>query len=131
MRNGFTPIITQTFVQELGYGVDHGASAKKRKIAEIALVSLREWGVQPLVLKPVGNGICDVIVDVIAGRKLLPEDERHDAYILIEAGMANVSMLITWHQHLLAASNSALNEVLVSFDLHPVQVTAPKMVLGY
>lgn len=111
--------------------MDHGASAKKRKIAEIALVSLREWGVQPLVLKPVGNGICDVIVDVIAGRKLLPEDERHDAYILIEAGMANVSMLITWHQHLLAASNSALNEVLVSFDLHPVQVTAPKMVLGY
>ena len=91
---------------------------------------MRQWGIQPVALKPVGNGICDVGANIIIdSRKLLPQDERNDAYILIEAGFFGVAMLITWDAHLLDASNAALNEVLVSLDLYPVQIVHPKVIL--
>jgi hypothetical protein len=131
VRNGFTPIVTQTVVQELGYCVDYGETARKREIAETALCSMREWGIQPVTLKAVGNGICDIAANVIASRGLLPESERHDAYILIESGFCGVALLLTWDEHLTGANNAGLNEVLSSFDLHPVQIAHPRTILGY
>jgi len=131
VRRGFTPIVTQTVVQELAYFVDFSGDAKRAKTAETALCTMRQWGIQPWILKPVGNGICEVIADVIAARKILPEHERNDAFIVIEAGFAGGCMLATWDRHLLDASNAALNEVLASFDLHPVQITDPKTILGH
>jgi len=66
----------------------------------------------------------------MASRGLLPEEEVNDAYILIESEFANAAMLVTWDNHLLKASNSALNEVLKSFDLAPVQIVHPSVILG-
>jgi rRNA-processing protein FCF1 len=66
VRFGFTPVVVQTVVQELGHAVDFGDTQQKRKSATIALTSMREWGIQPIGLRPVGNGICDVAANVIA-----------------------------------------------------------------
>jgi len=129
VRSGFTPIVTQTVVQELGFFATDGDSAKKRAAATCALVSMRSWGIQPSGLKPVGNGICEIAANVILSRELLPETERNDAYILIECGFLAVAMLLTWDSHLLDASNERLNEVLKSFDLHPVQILHPGVIL--
>jgi len=60
---------------------------------------------------------------------LLPEDERNDAYILIESAFFGVAMLLTWDKHLLEASNSELNEVLSSLDLFPVQILHSRVIL--
>jgi predicted nucleic acid-binding protein len=129
IRLGFIPIVTQTVVQELGHLAMNGASPRTRDSAATALSSLRAWGIQPLTLKPVGNGICDVAADVIANRRLLPEEERNDAYVLVESGVCGAALLLTWDNHLLSASNEALNDVLKSFDLHPVQILHPKVIL--
>ena len=131
LRTGFTSIVTQTVVQELGYFADFGDTEKKKKTAILALSSMREWGVQPATLKPVGNGICEIVANVIAARDLLPESEKNDAFIVIEAGFYGVSILLSWDEHLIGADNARLNEVLRSFDLHPVQIAHPRIILGY
>lgn len=110
VRLGFTPIVTQTVVQELGYAAQHGDTVRKKGLATTALMQMRQWGINPVALKPVGNGICDVVANVIASRGLLPEEERNDALILIECAFWQAALLITWDRHLLDASNSALTK---------------------
>lgn len=129
VRSGFALIVTQTVVVELAYCAEEGETPKKRALATTALTTMREWGIEPVGLRPVGNGICEIAANVIASRGLLPEEERHDAYILIECGFCRVAMLVTWDQHLLSAPNAELNEVLKSFDLHPVQIVHPAVIL--
>lgn len=131
VKMGYTPIITQTVIQELGYCVDHGSTVKKRAAAEEALSSLRSWGVQPYTLKPVGNGICDIAADLIAGRGLLPEEEKNDAYLVIEAGLCGVALFLTWDSHLTEADNDGLNGVLDYFDLARIKIQHPREILGY
>jgi rRNA-processing protein FCF1 len=131
VRTGFIPVVTQTVVQELGDASLYGYPAKKRELATIALSSMRSWGIQPTGLTPVGNGICEIVAEVIANRGLLPPEERNDAFTLIEAAFFGASMLITWDGHLLSASQAGLSEVLTSFDLRPVQIVHPRVILGY
>lgn len=131
VRRGFTPVVTQTVVHELGYFSHDEPHTQRGKSATIALQNMRTWGVQPWGLKPVGNGICDIIAEVIANRDLLPADEKNDAYLFIESGFIHAAMLVTWDAHLLDASNDKLNEVLKSFDLAPVQIVHPRVILGY
>ena len=130
VRMGMQPMVSQTVVQELGHLAEHHPNETKRRMAETALATMRSWGIEPVALKPVGNGISDVIADLIANRGLLPEEEKNDAYIVIEAGICGAAMLVTYDPHLLNAPQSALNEVLISFDLRPVQIVAPKVILG-
>jgi hypothetical protein len=130
VRMGMSPIITQTVVSELGHLAGHGETKRKRKMAIVALSTSRSWGIQPIALKPVGNGICEVAANIIAARGLLPDEERNDAFILIEAAFCGVVMLVTWDSHLLGASNEGLNEVLKSFDLYPVQIAHPRVILN-
>ena len=130
LRSGITPIVTQTVVQELAFAEQKGGTLKKRTSAGTALKEMLQWGIQPVGLKPVGNGICAIAADVIASRGLLPERERNDAFILIEAAFCGASMLITWDDHLLSASQDGLSAVLVSFDLHPVQIVDPSTILA-
>jgi predicted nucleic acid-binding protein len=131
VKRGFVPVVTQTVVQELGYAAQYDVRAKNQDLATTALTHMRQWGIQPFSLVPVGNGICDIITDVILNRKLLPDGERHDAYILIESSFGAAAMLVTWDTDLLEAPNDAINEVLRSFDLHPIQIVHPRIVLGY
>lgn len=129
VRFGFLPIVTQTVVQELGHLANEGETEKKRGSATLALTEMLGWGITPFGLKPVGNGICEIAANVILGRGLLPPGERNDAYIIIEAGFLGVAMLLTWDSHLLDASNDSLNQILVSFDLHSVQILNPAVIL--
>jgi rRNA-processing protein FCF1 len=129
IRLGYTPIATQTVVQELAYASQHG-DVKKKISATRALSTMRENGIQPGSLKPVGNGICDVAANIIESRKLLPEGERNDAYILIEGSFHGVAMLITWDGDLLTANNTALNDVLLSLHLNRVQIVHPDVILA-
>lgn len=130
VRMGITPVVGQTVIQELGYMAEHEVNPAKRQVAITALTSMRSWGIQPIGLKPVGNGICEIVCDVIAGRGLLPPEERNDACLIIEAGFCGAAMLITWDGHILNASQAGLNEVLTSFDLHPIQIVHPRVILG-
>lgn len=131
VRAGFVCVVTPTTVQELANYADHAATQGKRQSATAALANMLQWGVQPFALRPVGNGISEIAADVIANRGLLPPEERNDAFILIEAAFIAAAMLVTWDPHLLDADNARLNEVLASFDLPPVQIVRPAVLLGY
>ena len=91
---------------------------------------MRSWGIQPGSLMPVGNGISGVAANIIIdSRELLPQGEYNDAYVFIESAFFGVAMLVTWDSHLLDASNAALNEVVTSLDLNPVQIVHPRVIL--
>jgi rRNA-processing protein FCF1 len=83
VRSGLLPVVTQTVVQELGDASLRGRTPAKRQAATTALDQMLGWGIQPTGLKPVDNGICDIVADVISSRGLMPPEERNDAYILI------------------------------------------------
>ena len=130
VRLGFAPIVTQTVIQELGVASSVGDTARKRASATLALSSMRSWGIQPGSLMPVGNGISGVAANIIIdSRELLPQGEYNDAYVFIESAFFGVAMLVTWDSHLLDASNAALNEVVTSLDLNPVQIVHPRVIL--
>ena len=128
---GITSVVTQTVVQELAHAEQYADTPHKQEMARISLVSMLAWHIQPITLRPVGNGICEIVCGIIAQRNLLPAEEKNDACILIEAGFCGAAMLLTWDDHLLSADNAALNGVLTSFDLHPVQILHPKSILQY
>lgn len=131
VRNGEIPIVVQTVVQELGYASQDTSKPRVQALAVIALTSMRLWGVQPVALKPVGNGICEVIADKIAYRRILPPEERNDAYIFIESAFCGAVRLLTWDSDLLDADNGALNSLLNEHDLPPVPIVSPERILGY
>ncbi|WP_404425404.1 hypothetical protein [Nibricoccus sp. IMCC34717] len=131
IRRGYTPIVTQTVVQELAYAYSFSKEASKRKVAEKALRNLLNWGIQVINLKPVGNGICDVVADKIGSKHLLPPSERHDAFVVIEASFCAAVFLCSWDNHLLHADNAALNQILSEHDLNPVSILPPSKVLDW
>jgi hypothetical protein len=92
---------------------------------------MRTWGIEPIALKPVGNGICEMVANVISSRNLLPDEEKNDACVLIEAAFCGALFLITWDGHLLDAPNDLLNSALGDFDLPRVQIAHPRVLLGY
>lgn len=130
VRLGYSPVVTQTVIQELAWATEHGVTQRKRAVAKRALTEMLQWGIQPYsILKPVGNGICDVIADMIAARGLLPQEERNDAFILMEASFMGAACLVTWDSHLLDAPIAELNDLLKTQDLNPVNILHPRVFL--
>jgi predicted nucleic acid-binding protein len=130
VKFGWIPVITQTVILELGHTAQYSDKPKKRYAATIALSNLLAWGIQPTGLKPVGNGICGIVAEQIVQRRLLPPDEKHDAYVLIEAAFHSAKKLISWDRHFLDADQAALNKLLNDYDLPAVEICSPERILA-
>lgn len=131
VRMGIRPIVTQTVVQELGYQVENGETEAKRKNAIIALTMMRSWGIQPAGVKPVGNGICEIVERRFTAERILPAGEVHDVYVIIEASFYAVLFLFTWDTDILEANQKEVNRLLTNYDLSPIKICHPSEVLGY
>ena len=92
---------------------------------------MREWGIQPAGIKPVGNGICEVVAERFVNEKLLPKGEIHDIYVIIEASFYNVVYLFTWDTDILGADEKEVNRLLVNYDLNKVAIRHPRTILDY
>lgn len=131
IRMGCRPIVTQTVTQELGYQSVYGSTPAKQANATRALQEMRRWGIQPAGIKPVGNGICEVVADRFVSERLLPKGEIHDIYVIIEASFYNVVYLFTWDSDILDADEKEVNRLLVNYDLNKVAIRHPRIILDH
>lgn len=126
---GIRPIVTQTVVQELGYQSARGPTPAKKDIATKALTEMRQWGIQPAGVTPLGNGICDIVAERFRVEKVLPDGETHDIYVIIEASFYAVVYLVTWDSDMLDADENEVNRLLLSYDLNRISIKHPRFFL--
>ena len=125
-RNPPRFIVTPTVVGELAHLMDFGETEEKRMLAATALRSLRGWAIEPLNLLPVGHGIVERIGGELRARGLIPEGERHDAFIVAEAALCGADVLVSSDSALTGIDQQRLQIVLAGFDVKPVVICWPR-----
>lgn len=90
-----------------------------------ALKSLLKWGFKPISVVPVGNGIAEETARKIRAVGLLPEEEKNDSYIISEASLAGIDILISSDSHLTDIDHKALKELLEGCDLSNTVIVPP------
>ncbi|MFN0077036.1 MAG: type II toxin-antitoxin system VapC family toxin [Prosthecobacter sp.] len=122
-------IVTPTVIEELVHFVNGGDTQEKRDYAAKALRSLKQWGFAPLNLLPVGHGIVERIGDELRRLGLIPEEERHDSFIVAEAALCGADILVSADAHLHGIDHQRLHVLLASFDVKPIIITWPRRVV--
>src|SRR5438445_2679189 len=106
-------IVLPTVIAELADISADGDSEGARLLAAKALQSiLKPWGFQPVNYVPVGHGIVEETARKIRAAGLVPEEEVHDSFIIAEAALTNVTILLSSDGHLKNIDHAALNRVL-------------------
>jgi predicted nucleic acid-binding protein len=90
-----------------------------------ALKSILSWGFKPISVVPVGNGIVEETARKIRFAGLLPDKEINDSYIIAEAALANVAILISSDSHLKDINHQELKELLDGCDLANTTIVPP------
>ncbi|MBK8094627.1 MAG: hypothetical protein IPK32_22335 [Verrucomicrobiaceae bacterium] len=121
-------IITPTVMEEIMCLSLMGDTHQKRSDASKAIRSLIQWNIQPLNLLPVGHGIVERIGDEIRSQGLIPEEERHDSFVVAEAALCDADILVSADAHLHGIDHQRLHLLLAGFDVKPVLITWPRRV---
>jgi predicted nucleic acid-binding protein len=122
-------IVTPTVLQELVRFVgDVGSPDRRDYYSAAALSGLSQWGIQPLNLLPIGHGIVERIGDDIRQQGLIPEEERHDSFIVAEAALCEADILVSADAHLHGIDHQRLHVLLSGFDVKPIIITWPRRV---
>lgn len=115
---GFQIIIPPTVIVELVDIADYGETSRQKKLAEKALVNLREtWKFFPVNFLPVENGIIAETARKIRAQGLIPEAEQNDSLIVAEASLRNASLLLSSDSHIKDIDPRSLKLLLDSCDL--------------
>lgn len=122
-------IVTPTAMQELVHLASEGDTQAERDDCAKALRSLLAWGFDPLNLLPVGHGIVERIGDELRRLGLIPEEERHDSFIVAEAALCGADILVSADAHLHGIDHQRLHVLLASFDVKPIIITWPRRVV--
>jgi hypothetical protein len=105
-------LVLPTVIGELGDLVGNG-DEEARHLAFIALTSIRKpWGFHPINLIPVGHGIVEESARKIREAGLVPEYEVHDSFLIVEAALANVTILLSSDSHLKNIDQGSLKKLL-------------------
>jgi len=124
---GYGFLAPPTVLAELHEQSVNGPTARKRKLARVALAKILEWDVIPSHLSAVEMAIAERLANRFLELKLLPEYECNDALILAETSLANVPLLVTSDKHFLDMDEDALALAFSDADLpaaHPVHPKA-------
>ena len=101
-------VVLPTVIGELT-DLSHSGEA----LATEALKSIvHVWGFKPINYVPVGHGIVEQTALKIRDAGLLPEEEINDSFIIAEAALANVTLLLSSDSHLKDIDQPALKEIL-------------------
>jgi rRNA-processing protein FCF1 len=115
--------ILPTVIDELN---NHSkSSGQGGTLALIALKNILPWGFKPISVVPVGNGIVEETARKIRLAGLLPDEEINDSYIIAEASLANVSILISSDSHLKDINHAELKKLLEECDLTNTTIVPP------
>jgi hypothetical protein len=74
---------------------------------------------------PVGHGIVEQIARKLRERGLLPEAEVNDSYIIAEAGLLGVSILLSSDAHLKDILHTELRLVLDAAEVRTPLIASP------
>lgn len=135
-RHQYILLAPPTVLQELAYIATQSEEhdPKVKELALKALQSLRTWKIDPYNLIPAGHGLVEINGDALRRKGLIPEEERHDSFILIETSLLKGSLLITTNRDLLQINESTETlsryiQFMEEQDLMPVVVIHPKEVI--
>ncbi|MDR0352223.1 MAG: hypothetical protein LBI02_02310 [Opitutaceae bacterium] len=120
-------IVPPTVNIELGFEAASAPGSATGKAAITAMRQLRPaWGFKPVNLVPVGHGIVECVADKIRARGYLPEEERNDSHIIVEAALLDCTLLVTSDAHMLDAPQGPLRLLLSAHDLAAPLIVSPR-----
>jgi len=118
-------IILPTVILELtdiAESNEHPAKMLARKALE-SIVGV--WKFQPVNCVPVGHGIVEQIGNKIREKGLLPEAEIHDSFIISEAALYGVTLLISSDAHIKDINQPMLKLALDHCDVNCPLIASP------
>lgn len=127
--NGFTVIITESVVEQLGE-LQRDKTNPAHDFALYAAWMFPQWGVLDIPNKYVANGTSCVHADKIFKEGLIPNGTFIEAEILVEASCHGCELLITFSKPLLEAPSTQLNLALIENEMVAVTVAiaSPEMI---
>jgi hypothetical protein len=102
---------------------------RESALALKVLQNLLKWGFKPVNVIPVGNGIVEETARKIRAAGLLPDEEINDSYIIAEAALANVNLLLSSDGHLKFIDHVKLKEILDGCDLADTVIFSPAKIV--
>jgi hypothetical protein len=128
-KNGFTLIITESVIEQLG----ELQRNKKHHAHDFALYAswmYPQWGVYAPSNQYVENGTSCVHAEKILDQGLIPDATKIEAEILVEASCHHCELLVTFSGPLLNAPPAPLNLALIENDMDAVTVAiaSPEMI---
>lgn len=123
-------VVSPTVIQELADIADHGETAAVRNLAVAALTKLvQEWNFLPFNYLPVGDAIVFETGRKLRARKLIPEEEVNDSFVIVEAGLIGATLLISSDAHIHEIDQQMLKVELDAADISTPLISSPKNVV--
>jgi len=123
---GSAVLVLPTVIHELADLADEGENAEIRQTTRKALRSIfHPWGFQPVNCVPVGHGIVEQIARSIRQRGLIPDSEINDSYVVAEAALIGISILLSADAHLKDIPYEPLKLVLDAADVPAPLIASP------
>jgi hypothetical protein len=97
----------------------------ERRAAEIALLSMLDWGLTPIVLRDVEKSWKKNFIEIAQEAQLLPPKEINDLHVLAETAIANIPALVTSDGPLLKVDRVGLQIALQDAGLPNVSPVHP------
>ena len=115
-------------VAELAFLREHG-DAEERRLSSLALAGLDAWDIQAFPLADVQLELARRLAAAFMDRGLLPEAEQNDAFILAEAAVTGVPLVVSSDKHLLEINPDSLRDACADADLPAVFPASPRRLL--
>ena len=103
---GYALRFSPTALQEMVM-VELEGEERERRLASIALSSVRAWYIRPFDLSSVEEGVAEQFARRLLRVGSLPYEEFNDALILAETSVAEIPLLVTSDKHLLNIDEDA------------------------
>jgi hypothetical protein len=128
-KNGFSLIITQSVVEQLGE-LQRNKNHPAHDFALFISWMYPQWGIYDPSNQYVDNGTSCAHADKILEQGLIPDATKIEAEMLVEASCHNCELLVTFSEPLLKAPPTPLNLALIENDMEAVTVAiaSPKMI---
>jgi predicted nucleic acid-binding protein len=119
-------IVLPTVILELTHISEDDDDPRVKTLARSALESIVEpWRFLPVNCIPVGHGIVEQIGRRIREKKLLPEEEIHDAFVIAEAALYGATLLISSDAHIKDIDRQILKIELGACDVECPLIASP------
>jgi predicted nucleic acid-binding protein len=123
-------LVPPSVAEELAFIADRGEIPADRDAANHFLRNHRDWGFQLVNYVPFGHEFIARIAERVLDHGLLPEEEVHDAFILVESALLGCSMLLTSDEHLRGINFQRLTFELQAFDVIAPVIATPREIVA-